>query len=422
VLQSNRSSKDTHVVETYRPANESELQSIVQTLARDRVPTEVVGAGSKRAIGRTSAVPTAIAMTGLNGISLYEPTELVMSAGAGTSLAKIEATLADRGQMLAFEPMELGPATGGASGLQTIGGVFATNFSGARRISHGAARDHLLGVRAVNGRGEVFKSGGRVLKNVTGYDVARALTGSWGTLAVFSEVTFKVLPRPRQTETLVYVGLSDEIAAELACLAMGTPFEVSGTAHLTAGLTARLELRSLAREAAAITAMRLENFESSIAYRTDRLTDALKVYGRPARLGHETSLLFWSELRRLSVLSPMKGETPTQLWRISTAPRLASKVIDAIKRNMAAEAYYDASGGIIWVEVTASADAGAADIRRILSSHGGHATLIRAEPDVRASVEVFQPMSAVIERLSLGIKEAFDPGRILNPGRMYGAV
>jgi glycolate oxidase FAD binding subunit len=410
------------VVETYRPTNESELQSTIQALARERIPTEIMGAGSKRGIGRPSQVHAAISLTGLNGISLYEPTELVMSAWAGTSLAKIESTLADRGQMLAFEPMELGPATGGASGLQTIGAVFATNISGARRISSGAARDHLLGVRAVNGRGEVFKSGGRVLKNVTGYDVARALTGSWGTLAVLSEVTFKVLPRSRQTETLVFVGLSDEIAAELACFAMGTPFEVNGTAHLTAGLTSRLELRSLAREAAPVTAIRIENFPTSIAYRTERLAEALKIYGQPVKLGHDASIVFWSELRRLSVLSPMTGEVATQLWRISTAPRLASKVVGAIKRNMAAEAYYDASGGIIWIEVAASADAGAADIRRILSSHGGHATLMRAEPDVRASVEVFQPMTAVVERLSQGIKDSFDPARILNPGRMYSTI
>ena len=395
---------------------------MVATLARQRMPAEVVGAGSKRGIGRPLQLPVVIEMAGVIGISLYEPTELVMSARAGTPLAQIETTLAERGQMLAFEPMDLGPATGGSGGVQTIGAVFATNVSGARRIQSGAARDHLLGIRAVNGRGEVFKSGGRVLKNVTGYDVARALTGSWGTLAVLSEVTFKVLPRPRQTETLIYVGLPDEIAAELACAALGTPFEVSGTAHLTAGLTLRLEQRNLAREAANLTAIRIENFETSVAYRADQLTSALKVFGKPVRLGHDASLPFWGELRRLSVLSPMKVETATNLWRISTTPQLAARVVNAVRRNMRAEAYYDASGGMIWLEVTASADAGAADIRRILSSHGGHATLIRAEPSVRASVEVFQPMTAVVERLSKGIKDSFDPARILNPGRMYSAI
>jgi glycolate oxidase FAD binding subunit len=410
------------VVEIVRPTTEAELQKELLTLARQKMPAEIRGAGSKAGIGRPAGQPVVIEMTKLSGITLYEPSELVMAANAGTSLAQIETTLAHRGQMLAFEPMDLGPASGGAGGVQTIGAVFATNFAGSRRIATGAARDHLLGVRAVNGRGEVFKSGGRVLKNVTGYDVARALTGSWGTLAVMSEVTFKVTPLPEHTQTLIYAGLSDEIGVELLCAAMGTPFEVSGTAHLTAGLTSRLELGSLAREASTITAIRVENFTSSVSYRIDRLREALKIYGTPLVLPQETSLPFWSELRRLSVLTPMKGDASSNLWRISTSPRLASKVIDSVRRNMKAEAYYDASGGVIWLEVGASADAGAADIRRILSTHGGHATLIRAEPDVRASVEVFQPMSTPVERITAGLKTAFDPERILNPGRMYAGV
>jgi len=410
------------VVEIVRPTTEAELQKELISLAQQKMPAEIRGAGSKAAIGRPASLPVVVELAKLSGITLYEPSELVMSAHAGTSLAQIEGTLAQRGQMLAFEPMDLGPATGGAGGVQTIGGVFATNVSGARRIATGAARDHLLGVRAVNGRGEVFKSGGRVLKNVTGYDVARALTGSWGTLAVLSEVTFKVTPIPPHSQTLVYAGLSDEIGVELLCASLGTPFEVSGTAHLTAELTSRLELGSLAREATTLTAVRIENFTSSVAYRIDRLREALKIYGTPQVLAHETSLLFWSELRRLSVLTPRKGDGATHMWRISTSPRLASKVIDAVRRNMKAEAFYDASGGIVWLEVTASADAGAADIRRILSTHGGHATLIRADADVRASVEVFQPMSTVAQRMTTGIKTAFDPGRILNPGRMYAGV
>lgn len=410
------------MVEMVRPTTEAELQSALATLAQQRLPAEIRGAGSKSAIGRPSPQSVVVELTKLSGITLYEPTELVMSANAGTSLAQIEGTLAERGQMLAFEPMDLGPATGGAGGVQTIGAVFATNISGARRVSAGAARDHLLGVRAVNGRGEIFKSGGRVLKNVTGYDVARGLTGSWGTLAVLSEVTFKVLPKPPQTETLVYPGLSDEIGVELLCAAMGTPFEVSGTAHLTAGLTSRLELGSLAREASPLTAIRIENFASSVAYRVERLKEALKIYGTPLSLSHETSLSFWSELRRLSALTPLKGETPTHLWRISTAPLLAAKVVNAVRRNMKVEAYYDASGGVVWLEVTAAGDAGAADIRRTLSTHGGHATLIRAEAEVRGSVEVFQPMSGPVERLTRGIKTAFDPAGILNPGRMYAGV
>jgi glycolate oxidase FAD binding subunit len=410
------------MVKTYRPRDETDLTNALCDLARTNTAVEIAGAGSKRRVGRHAALPYAIETTGLSGITLYEPTELVLSARAGTPLVEIEATLAERGQMLAFEPLDVGPATGGASGTQTIGGVLATNMSGPRRIAGGGARDHLLGVRAVNGRGELFKSGGRVLKNVTGYDVGRALTGSWGTLAVLTEVTFKVMPRPEQVETLAFPGLTEEIAIEAMCTALGTPFEVSGTVHLSAALTSRLELKVLAREAVPLTLIRIENFADSVAYRSKRLQEALRIYGAPIVLGIDASSHLWNELRRLSVLVPLPGEVPTHLWRLSTSPRTAAAALAAIRRNTAAEALLDASGGIVWLEVPASADAGAADIRRILASFGGHATLVRAEPEVRATVEVFQPMTAVVARLSAGLKDAFDPARILNPGRMYAAL
>jgi glycolate oxidase FAD binding subunit len=412
----------TAVAQTFKPRDEAELAAAINLLRASGRAAEVRGARSKQAMGRGVDHGAVIETTGLSGITLYEPTELVMGARAGTPVAQIESALAERGQMLAFEPLDLGPVTGGPGGIHTIGGVFATGISGPRRIVVGAARDHLLGVRAVNGRGEVFKSGGRVLKNVTGYDVARALTGSWGTLAVLSEVTFKVMPRAERTETLVFSGHTDEIAIELMSLALGTPFEVSGAVHLTAALTSRLELRSLAREAAPVTAIRVENFASSIEYRAGRLQDALKIYGTPLRLGHEASLQFWGEMRRLSVFVPLAGEPETQVWRISTAPRQAAKVMAAIRRNTSAEACFDASGGIIWLEVPASADAGAADLRRILAGHGGHATLMRADASVRASVEVFHPMTAAVARITAGLKDAFDPDRVLNPGRMYASL
>ncbi len=238
----------------------------------------------------------------MRGITLYEPTEMVMSARAGTPLSQIESDLADRGQMLAFEPVELGPLVGSEAGQATIGGVFATNISGARRISAGAARDHLLGVRAVNGRGEVFKSGGRVMKNVTGVDLCRGLSGSWGTLAVLSEVTFKVLPVPEDTATVVILGLPDEFAVEALCTAMSSPFEVSGAVHLQPALAARLEHEGLRSQGKAVTALRLENFAKSVAYRRGKLKELLKAYGELHELDRENSLQLWGELRRLSVL------------------------------------------------------------------------------------------------------------------------
>jgi glycolate oxidase FAD binding subunit len=406
------------VVSQMRPIDERELSSLLAEATAAKTPLEVTGAGSKQQIGRPMQTAANISTKALRGIALYEPSEMVMAARSGTPIGQVETALAEKGQMLAFEPLDLGPLTGGEAGQGTIGAAFATNFSGARRVAVGAARDHLLGVRGINGRGEVFKSGGRVMKNVTGYDLCRGLAGSWGTLAVLSEVTFKVLPAPEDTATLLLFGLPDELAVEVLCTAMGSPFEVSGVVHLQRGLATRLVDQQLAGQGEAITAIRIENFAKSVAYRKGRLTDLLKVYGEIAELDRASSLRFWAELRRLSVLQ--QSEAP--VWRISTAPTAAPRVVAAISGYMDCRAFYDWSGGLVWAEVLPTSDAGAADVRRVIAIHGGHATLVRAAPGVRAAVEVFQPLEAGIEKLSRRLKAAFDPAGILNPGRMYAGM
>jgi len=404
--------------ELLRPAADWELQQMVSGCAERGLPIEVVGSGSKRAIGRPTESAVTLTTSSLRGIALYEPTELVMSVAAGTPLSAIELELAGRGQMLAFEPIDVGPATGGPQGGQTMGAVFATNLSGARRIQSGAARDHLLGVKGVNGRAELFQAGGRVMKNVTGYDVSRGLTGSWGTLAVLTQVTFKVVPWPEASATIVFLGLPDELAVELLCTAMSQPFEVSGAIHLQASVAERLDHPGLSSMSKSVTALRVENFARSVATRKERLKEGLRVYGKAMELDNRETLEFWSELRRLSVMP----HGPSLLWRISTKPTTAPKLVTAIKRHMPVKAFYDWSGGLVWLEVPATADAGTAEIRRIVAIHGGHATLIRADSSVRASVEVFPPLSSAVERLTRGLKEAFDPAGILNPGRMYANI
>jgi glycolate oxidase FAD binding subunit len=406
------------VLSQMRPIDEREFARVLAEATASKTPLEVTGGGTKQKIGRPMQTAANLSSKAMRGITLYEPTEMVMAARAGTPLAQVETALAERGQMLAFEPMDLGPLTGGEAGQGTIGGAFATNLSGARRIAVGAARDHLLGVRGINGRGEVFKSGGRVMKNVTGYDLCRGLAGSWGTLAVLSEVTFKVLPAPEDTSTLILFGLPDEFAAEVLCTAMASPFEVSGAVHLQPALAARLEQQALRSQEQAVTALRIENFAKSVAYRRDKLKDLLKVYGAMHELDRRDSLQFWSELRRLSIL---QGSNPP-VWRISTTPTAGPKVVAAISAYMECRAFYDWSGGLVWAEVLSTTDAGAADVRRVIATHGGHATLVRAEPDVRATVEVFQPLEAGLDRLSRRLKAAFDPAGILNPGRMYSGV
>jgi glycolate oxidase FAD binding subunit len=408
-----------------KPADETELTRLIGEASQNRMPIEIRGSGSKQGIGRPSQAAAAIDMTGFAGITLYEPTELVMSALAGTPLALIEDRLAAQGQMLAFEPLDLGPLGGNAAQQGTIGGVFMTNMSGSRRVSAGAARDHLLGIQAVNGRGERFKSGGRVMKNVTGVDLCRGLAGSWGTLAVATEVTFKVLPKPQETRTLVFLGLHDDIAVEVMCAAMGTPFEISGACHLQLDMVRRLREPRLNSQDQSMTLLRLENFSSFLDARTAQLKSLFKAYGDIHELGDATSRAVWGELREVSFLiGPQKdaGSGVASLlpvWRISTAPMTGPKVVRALSAHMPCTAVYDWSGGLIWLEVPASADAGANDVRRVMATHGGHATLMRADMATRAAIDIFQPLSPSLQRLSRGLKAAFDPAGILNPGRMY---
>ena len=398
-----------------RPVDERECSRVLAEATAAQTPVAVLGGGSKQQIGRPMHTATNVSTKGLRGITLYEPSEMVMSARAGTPLEQVEDALTRRGQMLAFEPIELAPLAGGEPGQATIAGAFATNLSGARRVKVGAARDHLLGVRAVNGRGEIFKSGGRVMKNVTGYDLCRGLSGSWGTLAVMSEVTFKVVPLPEDTRTLILLGLPEEIAIEVLCAAMATPFEVSGAVHLQPSLVSRLWHEGLRQQGQALTAMRVENLTKSVAYRSARLKEHLKAYGEIHELDGDNSSAFWGELRQLSVLQG----SDAQLWRISTSPGTGPKVVAAISAYMECHAFYDWSGGLVWAEVLPTTDAGAADIRRVIAMHGGHATLIRAEAQVRSAVEVFQPLEAGLQKLTRKLKAAFDPAGILNPGRMY---
>ncbi len=399
----------------HAPETEEELAYLVAEAVDTRTPLEVMGRGTKREIGHPVGSGAVVSTESMVGVPIYEPTELIMVAKAGTPLAQIEAQLAENDQELPFEPVDLGLLLGYGPGEATIGGVVATNISGSRRILKGAARDHVLGMRAVNGRGEVIKSGGRVMKNVTGYDLARTLAGSWGTLAIMTEVALKVLPAQREVRTVICFGLTDQTAIEALCIAMGTPYEVSGALHLHAALAARFSNEDIAGAEAAVTAIRVENVPSSARYRANSLRQALLAYGPALELDTERSKAFWGEVRTLKMFQ----DKPNPLWRVSTTPSSAAKLVGNLSRKMRVNAAYDWSGGMIWMETPALTDGGAVDIRRTLAEFGGHATLIRAENATRTGIDVFQPLDPPIAALSAKLKHAFDPLGILNPGRMY---
>ena len=231
----------------------------------------MAGQGTKRAIGRPSQTDVTLDLSGLTGVTLYEPAELVLSARAGTPLAEIEALLAKNNQQLGFEPMDYGPLFGETPGQGTIGGVIAANLSGPRRIKAGAARDHFLGVTAVTGRGDTIKSGGRVVKNVTGYDLCKLFAGSWGTLGAMTDVTVKVLPKPETEATVLVAGLDDARACAAMTAAMGSPYDVSGAAHLPDHVASWFD--GLPKPEAT-TALRLEGHAPSVAHRKETLSRA----------------------------------------------------------------------------------------------------------------------------------------------------
>jgi glycolate oxidase FAD binding subunit len=401
-----------------RPKDEDALVAAVAEANATQTPVEVCGAGSKRDIGHPLQTSARLTTERLKGVTLYEPSEMVLSARAGTPVVDIEKTLAKHDQQLAFEPVDLGPMLGEKAGLGTIGAVFAANLSGSRRIQVGAARDHILGIRAVSGRGEVFKSGGRVMKNVTGVDLSRGIAGSWGTLAVMSEVTMKVLPRAQATRTLLFIGLTDQVAVDAMCAALGTPFEVSGTVHLHGDFATRLVGSDYLRRPTPVTALRLENFETSLEYRTGQLAESLAAFGTVVELDDAASQGFWDGMRALNFLQ----DSQDPVWRISTAPTQGARLVAALSKRLDCQAAYDWSGGLIWLQCAPSADAGATEVRRVVAEIGGHATLIRADAALRASLDVFQPLSPGVTALTAKLKQNFDPAGILNPGRMYRGV
>jgi glycolate oxidase FAD binding subunit len=403
-----------------KPRDAAEVEQAVQWAVAGGKALEVAGHGTKRAIGRAAQWDATLDLSGLSGVTLYEPAELVLSAKAGTRLAEIEAlTAADR-QELAFEPMDYGPLIGTPAGSATLGGVLAANLCGPRRIKAGAARDHFLGVNAVSGRGETFKSGGRVVKNVTGYDLCKLLAGSWGTLAVMTEATIKVLPRAETEETVLLFGLDDAAAARAMAAALGSFADVSAAAHLPASVARRVPEAAAANHAA--TAFRLEGVAPSVVHRKAVLETLLAPFGRLSGLGEAASRALWRAIRDVLPFAADGPSGERYVWRVSTAPLRGAEIGRALAEKAGAEILYDWAGGLVWAAVPQTDDAAASLVRATVAAAGGHATLIRAPAAVRAAVAVFEPQAPALAALTKRVREGFDPRGVLNPGRMWAGV
>ena len=405
--------------------NETVTREAVAWAAAEKTPLRILGAGTTRDFGRPVAAAQVLDLTGLTGVTLYEPAELVLRARAGTPMREIAALLTGEGQCLAFEPRDLGPLLGAAADHATLGGIVAANLSGPRRFKVGAARDHLLGFRAVNGRGELFKSGGRVMKNVTGYDLPKVMAGAFGTLGIMTEITMRVMPAPEDCRTLVLAGLDDGAACQVFKEALAMPLEISGAAHLPGEVAARSNVGQLAALKESVTLLRLEGPEIALAPRLAALTTRfrrpgfflgpLAERGGAMVLEAADSAAVWAEIRDVTYFA----DWPGPVWRVSTAPANGPRIAASIG---ARAWFYDWAGGLVWLLVDDTPQADDALVRRAVLGSGGHATLIRATSVQRASIAVFEPQPPALHTLTKRIKAAFDPVGIFNPGLMYADV
>jgi len=399
---------------TLKPRDATDVVCAVQWALGSKSTLRIVGQATKQTLGHPVAATRSLDVSGLAGIVSYEPGELVLTARAGTPVDEIEAVLAERQQNLAFEPPKLAALFGVEGSGGTLGGIVATGLSGPRRFKSGAVRDHVLGIAGVSGRGESFVGGGKVVKNVTGYDMPKLMTGSHGTLAVLTEITLKVLPAPQDVRTLLVLGQRPRDAVRAMTEALQCSVEISGACHLPAGLAVPHK-----PAADSVTALRLEGVPPSVESRLAHLRQRLERAGAHVVLDRDASLALWRAVRDVQ---PFVGTQPRILWRLSVPPASGAAVLERIEQAIPqARSMLDWGGGLIWLLLPDGQSAQASAVRAALAETGGHATLMRADERVRASTAVFQPQPEALAALSRRVKQQFDPDDVLNRGRMFPA-
>jgi glycolate oxidase FAD binding subunit len=406
-------------VDTPRVRDAKDVEQVVRAAIASEQPLEIIGHGSKRRIGQPMATNALLDLSALNAVTSYEPNELIITVQAGAPLADVKSLIDSKNQQFAFEPIDTAALLGTPS-LGTIGGMIGAGLAGPRRIKAGGVRDHLLGAHAVSGFGDSFKAGGRVVKNVTGYDLCKLLAGSWGTLAVMTEVTLKVMPRPESERTLMLRGLDDVAANKAMTAALGSPFDVSGAAHVPNSVfrAAAGGLGDLGSQREAVTLLRLEGIIASAAHRAAALAKALSPFGAAEIVEDAASAALWSSIRDAEPFAAggMLGAWP--VWRIVCPPASGGALGQALSRDTGGDVIYDWGGGLIWAALPPRPDAQAALVRARVNAAGGHAMLVRASDEVRRNVDVFHPQPGGLADLSERVRQSFDPKNILNRGRL----
>ena len=406
-------------MDTPRIRDAKDVEQVVREAIASDQPLEVIGHGSKRAIGQPMATNALLDLSGLNAVSSYEPNELIITVQAGAPLADVQSLIDAKNQQFAFEPVDVSVLLG-TPAIGTIGGMIGAGLAGPRRIKAGAVRDHLLGAHAVSGFGDSFKTGGRVVKNVTGYDLCKLLSGSWGTLAVMTEVTLKVMPKPEAERTLLLRGLDDVTANRAMTAALGSPFDVSGAAHLpnSAFRSGAGALSDLGSPERAVTLLRLEGISASAEHRAASLSKSLASFGTVEMLMDAASFSIWASVRDVQPFAAGGALGAWPVWRIVCPPATGGALGQALARETGGDVIYDWGGGLIWAALPPTSDAQAALVRQRVDAAGGHATLIRATEEIRRHVDVFHPQPGGLAALSERVRQSFDPRNILNRGRL----
>lgn len=410
-------------MDTLKVRDAKDVEQAVRDAIAAEQPLEIVGHGSKRAIGQPAATNAVLDLSALNAITSYEPSELIVTVQAAAPMADLLSLIDSKNQEFAFDPMDTSVLLGTPRGAGTIGGVVAAGLAGPRRIKAGGARDHLLGAHAVSGFGESFKTGGKVVKNVTGYDLCKLLAGSWGTLSVMTEVTLKVLPKAESERTLVLHGLDDVTANRAMTAALGSSFDVSGVAHLPGSIFRNTGdgLGGLGSSQQGVTLVRLEGIGASVAHRAGSVSQLLAPFGAADMIEDAASASVWTSIRDVTPFAAGGSLGAWPVWRIVCPPAAGGAFGQALARETGGDVIYDWAGGLIWAALPPAADAHAALLRQRLKPIGGHATLLRATDAVRNAVDVFQPQEAGVAALGARVKASFDPRNILNRGRMVRA-
>ena len=410
--------------DTLYPKKEKEVAEIIKKFHKTNTPVEIIGSGSKKKIGKLLQCAKTLNLSKLSGIIEYLPGELYIKVKSGTSIDEIENELKKNNQQLAFEPIDFGYLFLGKSDYGTAAGQVSCNLSGPRRFKVGSVRDHILGFKAVNGRGEIIKSGGTVVKNVTGYDLSKLICGSYGTLCALTEITFKVLPAPEESATLVIHNLDINMAPNYLQKAISSTYDISGASFLPTDpvcnkcqmdIKKTFKLNDL-KEEGSITAIRIEGSKKSVNQRIENLNKELNTSGLSISvLETLQSEIFWKKIKNLEFFS----KTKNNILRIVIPPSFCTQLAYQLPKNF--KYFLDWGGALIWVEACELTEQMFNAVRKKVVKYGGYVSMIKNSDYLPYVEDVF-----TIDRnrfsISESIKKSFDPKRILNPGKMYTGI